>query len=210
MISIISKVSRTATWADVAEFDDLSSGDVIAITLKSGERVELEVAHDESGKRFFVFRDCLKDAHAMNPTNANAGGWRDSDMRRYAQQVFELLPDDLRAAIVPTKIVQVLNGERIECEDRLFCLSHTQVFGNGGNERLKAMEPEDSQLDIYKRRRNRVKEYGDGSRNRLYCYWWLRSPNTGYATAFGSVTSEGYGSNSYAGNSLGVCFGFCI
>lgn len=146
----------------------------------------------------------------MNTTNANAGGWRDSDMRRYAQQVFELLPDDLRAAIVPTKIVQVLNGERIECEDRLFCLSRTQVFGNGGNERLKAMEPEDSQLDIYKRRRNRVKEYGDGSHNRLYCYWWLRSPYTGYATGFNIVASEGYGSSYSASSSSGVCFGFCI
>ena len=93
----------------------------------------------------------------MNPTNTNAGGWRDSGMRRYAQQVFELLPDDLRAVIAPTQIVQVLNGERIECEERLFCLSCTQVFGNDGNERLKTMEPEDSQLDIYKRRRNRVK-----------------------------------------------------
>lgn len=210
MISIVSKVGRTATWADVAEFDDLSSGDVIAIALKSGERVELEVAHDESGKRFFIFRDCLKDTHAMNPTDTNAGGWRDSNMRRYAQQVFELLPDDLQAVIAPTKIVQVLNGERIECEDRLFCLSCTQVFGNDENERLKTMEPEDSQLDIYKRRRNRVKEYGDGSHNRRCCYWWLRSPYTGYATHFSLVNSEGYGHNTNASNSYGVCFGFCI
>ncbi len=147
----------------------------------------------------------------MNPTNTNAGGWRDSDMRRYAQQVFELLPDDLRAVIVPTKIVQVLNGERIECEERLFCLSRTQVFGNDGNERLKTMEPEDSQLDIYKRRRNRVKEYGNDSRNPRYCYWWLRSPYTGNTTYFNYVYSEGAGNNSYhASNSIGVCFGFCI
>lgn len=203
MISITSQIPRTSSWEDIVNFDSLASGDIIAITLKDGTNLDLEVAHDEKGKQFIVFRDCLPKSRAMNRTNTNVGGWRDSDMRKYAGEVFELLPDDLQAIIVPTKIVQVINGARIECADKLFCLSYTQVFG--ANRRCD--EPEDSQMDIYKRRRNRAKEFVGQSES--WCSWWLRSPYTGCATSFYTVYLEGYGGNN-ASYSNGVCFGFCI
>ena len=206
MVSVISKIGRTVSWADIVEFDSLASGDVISITLKNDERVNLEVAHDEKGEQFIVFRDCLKEPHNMNDRDTNRGGWRDCKMRKYAQEVFELLPDDLQAVIIPTTIVQCINGERIECEDKLFCLSYTQMFGK--NQRIKDMEPEDTQLDIYRLRRNRVKGYGVD--NNDYCYYWLRSPTTGYTTSFNYVYSDGASGSNGASYTNGVCFGFRI
>lgn len=207
MVSVISRISRTVSWSDIVEYNLLASGDVIPIILKNGERVDLEVAHDERGEQFFVFRDCLETRNRMNDTNANRGGWRDCRMRQYAQEFFfELLPDDLQAVIIPTTIVQCINNERIECEDKLFCLSYTQVFGERNG--YKTQEPEDTQLDIYKLRRNRVKDYG--VRSNSYCYWWLRSPSVYGTTHFCYVDSGGNYNDYGASYSGGVCFGFRI
>lgn len=73
---------------------------------------------------------------------------------------------------------------------------------------IQDMEPEDSQLDICKIRRNRIK--GWGANNNDHSTWWLRSPNTDYTTAFYSVYLEGYDTNGSASYSYGVCFGFRI
>jgi len=85
-------------------------------------------------------------------------------------------------------------------------LSYTQMFGK--NQRIKDMEPEDTQLDIYKLRRNRVKGYGVD--NNDYCYYWLRSPGTGSTANFGLVHSGGGSGSSGASGTHGVCFGFRI
>lgn len=206
MVSVLSKTARTVSWPDIIEFDFLASGDVIPITLKNGDRVDLEVAHDEKGEQFIVFRDCLKEPYNMNNRDTNRGGWRECNMRKYAQEVFELLPDDLQAVIIPTTIVQCIGGERIECEDKLFCLSYTQMSGE--YRRIKDMEPEDTQLDIYKLRRNRVKGYGVGNNN--HCCYWLRSPCSDCNTSFYGVISDGDHVYSNARNARGVCFGFRI
>lgn len=184
----------------------LASGDIIPITLKNGENIELIVAHDERGEQFLTFRDCMIEEMPMNENDTNRGGWRDCKMRSYAREVFDLLPDDLKAVIIPTKIVQCINGERIECEDKLFCLSYTQMFGS--HRCIADMEPEDSQLDIYKIRRNRVKGYGVGDNSS--CWYWLRSPFTGTTSYFNLVYSDGSNYYYYASYTLGVCFGFRI
>ncbi len=165
MVSVISKTIKTVSWADIVDSNFLISGDIIPITFKNGEQVDLEVAYDERGEQFIVFRDCLEEPHSMNRSNTNRGGWRDCWMRKYAREIYEFLPDDLQAIIVPTTIVQCIDGERIECKDKLFCLSFTQVFG--AHREYRDIEPEDSQLDIYALCRNRVKGYGVGNNN--YC-----------------------------------------
>lgn len=52
MVSVLSKTARTVSWPDIIESNFLASGDVIPITLKNGDRVDLEVAHDEKGEQF--------------------------------------------------------------------------------------------------------------------------------------------------------------
>lgn len=202
-----------AAVADGSIKEMLHSGDRIPVTLKTGENVIFEATYpeddplyagNETNKPYFVLRDCLADEHAMNKSRTNEGGWAASDMRRYLNKtIFALLPDDLQAVIAPTKITQIIDGERVECEDKLFLISKTQAFGKGS---WTEYEPDDTHLDIFKTERDRVKECG----NNGTWFWWLRSPNSSYSTNFCDVNNGG-GSGSYIANgSLGVAFGFCI
>ena len=182
----------------------LHNGDKVPVTLKTGEEVIFEATYDKNGKLFFVLRDCLEDEHVMNRNRTNEGGWAATDMRRYLNKtIFALLPDDLQAAIVPTKIVQIINGERVECEDKLFLPSKTQAFGKGD---WTEFEPEDTQFDIFAHERDRVKECG---KNGTW-FWWLRSPLSSSSTSFCGVNYYGFSFSSNAYSSNGVAFGFCI
>jgi len=208
MLNIITKTVEQSSWEEIkAAIRDgntewLHSGDMIPITLKNGEELVLDVARDESGKIIFVFHDCLNEAHVMNKRATNKGGWAKTEMRRYANSdVFALLPDDLQAVIEPTTIVQIVDGERVETNDKLFCLSRTQVFGKGW---LSEKEPEDTQLDIFKSERARVKECGDNGT----WPWWLRSANS--TGNFNTVGTSGSNTNNSANNSYGVALGFSL
>lgn len=182
----------------------LHSGDRISVTLKTGENVIFEATYDENGKLYFVLRDCLEDEHVMNKSRTNEGGWAASDMRRYLNKtIFALLPDDLQAVIAPTKIVQIIDDDRVECEDNLFLISKTQAFGKGD---WTEYEPDDTHLDIFKTERDRVKECG----NNGTWFWWVRSPVASSSTYFCLVYYTGGSSSSGAGISYGVAFGFCI
>ena len=112
-------------------------------------------------------------------------------------------PDELQALIAPTTIVQIVDGERVETEDKLFLLSKTQVFGKG---RWSEREPEDAQLLCFLREKDRVKECGDNGT----WFWWLRSPEASSSSSFAGVSSGGYGNGYYASSSYGVAFGFCL
>ena len=193
-----------AAVADGSIKEMLHSGDRIPVTLKTGENVIFEATYDENGKLYFVLRDCLEDEHAMNKSRTNEGGWAASDMRRYLNKtIFALLPDDLQAVIAPTKIAQIIDGERVECEDNLFLVSKTQAFGKGS---WTEYEPDDTHLDIFKTERDRVKECG----NHGTWFWWLRSPGSSYSTNFCGVSANGGSNTNSANSAYGVAFGFCI
>lgn len=204
------EVNQTS-WAELkaaAEAGNLNkvlhSGDTFGITLKNGEAVTLVVGTDEKGNMFFSTQDYLRDEHRMNNTMTNRGGWKATEMRRYLNEdVFALLPDDLQAVIKPTEIVQIVNGKRVETQDKLFLFSATQVFGEGS---WSANEPEDTQLDIFRREKDRVKEcntYGTW-------FWWLRSAGSHDGNDFCAVHANGrYGSYGATG-SRGVALGFSI
>lgn len=177
----------------------LKSGDTIDITLKNGELVTLVVGKDLTGSIFFITKDCLRDKHRMNPTPSIKGGWERCEMRRYLNEdVFTLLPDDLQEVIKPTPIMQIVNGNRVEVQDKLFCLSTTQVFGpdvwttNG---------PEDSRIDIFEEKACLVKHSGG---------WWLRSIYGNSNGAFYGIVSDAAYNYSIANASRGVAFGFTI
>lgn len=182
----------------------LKSGDYLPLTLKNGEDIGLEVGCDETGRFFFIFHNVMNDLHEMNEKWTNKGGWRDSNMRKYVREkVLPLLPDDLQAVIQPTKIVQVQNGVTLESEDKLFCLSATQVFGK--NDLWSDYEPEDTQIDIFHDLHARIK---NRSEDDYSYYWWLRS--AGSSTAFRFVISSGAFNGSGAGNAGGVVLGFSL
>ena len=142
VISSWESLKRAAEDGVLSEI--INEGDFIPVTLRTGEKVMFRVTHDDTGKLFFVMENCLEDEHYMNREDTTEGGWAACDMRRYINKtVFALLPDDLQAVIAPTRIVQIVNGERVVTDDKLFLLSRTQVFGEGP---WTEREPEDTQL----------------------------------------------------------------
>lgn len=196
------------TWSDLrlaadeGRLDEIViSGDYLPLILKDGQDIGLDVGKDKKGRIYFIFHNLMAKDHVMNWNWTNKGGWEASEMRRYVnEEVFQLLPDDLQEAIRPTRIIQVMDGERIETEDKLFCLSFTQVFG--GNFK-KNHEPEDTQIDIFKTEKDRVKQ-----RDGKTWYWWLRSATS--ASPFGYVYISGDSGASTANASYGVALGFCL
>lgn len=204
-------VTKQFDWVDLqrtaieGKLDSIiKTGDLIPFNLKTGEEVAVRATQDLHGKWFFVFEDCLNDTHAMNKTATNRGGWKACEMRKYLNKtVFDLLPDELQRVIVPTKIVQVLNGERVETEDKLFLPSKTQMFGKGA---WSNFEPEDAQFIYYRREKDRVKECGENGT------WWyfLRTPYSGNTVVFCGVYSGGYAYYTSASSNGGVAPGFCI
>ena len=206
---IVIKTEKLPTsWAKLKEYASagklgaiLQGGDTINITLKNGEDVALVVGKDENGTVYFICENCLHDPHEMNKVDSSTGGWSKTEMRRYLNEdVFALLPDDLQAAIKPTKIVQVVDRERVEVEDNLFCLSVTQVHGRGY---WSGFEPEDFQIDIFSKVENRLKTRKDKGEA-----WWLRSADC--SGEFRWVTAYGGGRSDLASHSHGVVFGFTI
>ena len=204
---------KESTWAELKALAEagklgevLKSGDNIPVTLKNGEEVSFDIGKDESGKVYFIMHDCLKEPKPMNSEYTNKGGWEESDMRRYLnEEVIKLLPDELQEIIKPTKIVQIWDGKRRETEDKLFLLSRTQAFGK--NKYYEAIEPNDSQIDIFNSPRERVKE-SEGCGTPVN--WWLRSPFPGNSSAFCIVNACGTACSYFAYNSYGVAPAFCI
>lgn len=209
MITLVSRLHRDIFWEDLKDFDKPKPGDQIQITLNNDENIVLDVTRDESGKLFFVANDCLAARRMMGYEN-NVSGWQGMSLRHYLNNdLYALLPEELKAMIVPTKIVQVVRGHRIECEDKIFCLSKTQVFGrdHSDGDAWATEEPEDSQLEIFKSRKNRIKPKGI---NGDVSGWWLRSPFTVGSSYFSVVASGGFHYYSHADCQYGVCFSFCI
>ena len=209
MITLVSELHRDVFWEDLADFDKPKPGDQLHVTLNNDEQVVFDVTKDESGKLFFVTNDCLATSQMMG-YETNINGWRGMSLRSYLNNdLFALLPEELRAMIVPTRIVQVVRGQRIECEDKIFCLSKTQVFGrdHGEGDVWASEEPEDTQLEIFKHRKNRIKLRGV---NGDVTYWWLRSPHAAGSSYFRLVTLEGLHDYNHADWLCGVCFSFCI
>lgn len=204
---------KESTWAELKALSEagklgevLKSGDNIPVTLKNGEEVSFDVGKDENGKIYFVMHNCLKETKPMNGGCTNKGGWEESDMREHLnKKVINLLPDELRKIIKPTKIVQVWDGKRRETEDKLFLLSRTQAFGK--HENYKAIEPNDSQIDIFENQRERVKECEEVEE--VYC-WWLRSPYCGDFGSFCYVFTCGAVGSISPYCSFGVAPAFCI
>ena len=184
--------------------DLLHNEDQISVDLKNGKTLVFDVTFDENGKLFFALNNCLDDEHSMNNRPTNAGAWKACDMRKYLNEVvFFLLPDELQSVIKPTKITQIVNGERVETEDKLFLFSKTQVFGKGS---WSKNEPDDVPLDIFRTERSRVKECGGHGT----WWWWLRSPEASSSSAFAAVYIGGNSNTGYASSTYGVAFGFCI
>ena len=205
MITITTKTTTESAWNKIREMP-LAIGTEITDTLKDGTPITFEVAALDiyGAKKVIVCKDCLPEEHVMNKRLTNKGGWKVSDMRKHMKDVLELLPDDLKAAIVPRTIKQKLSGEVVECEDLLWLLSSTEVAGAGSW--CSESDVDDQHFPLYQTEKSRVKECAHHGT----WWWWLRSPYATAATGFSSVHSYGDVGNDTAATSIGVAFGFLL
>lgn len=211
------------TWADInavgaagAASSVFNRGDKKDVTLTTGETVTLRLEdfdHDDlstSGKApmTFMMENLLAAAYNMNSSNTNVGSWSSSAMRSRMATFLAQLPADLRAVIKPVKKKSTAGNQSTTIQtttDSMWLAASVEV----GLETTGAgYKDEGTTYPLFVDNASRIKKLsnGAGSAN----YWWLRSPFTGYATHFRSVTSGGSSYTTGAGDSYGVCLGLCV
>lgn len=212
------------SWAEIASYAEAGLapfyfrvGDAKTITLKDGTSLDVRIIgfdHDTHqsgcGKLPITFEtvQTLNEDYVMNDEWTNKGGWRDSKLRRVLNSdIFDLLPDDLKAVIKPCVKWTGLGGGKDEIgtvEDKLFVLSEQEVFGR----KVYSMGGEGRWYEWYRQEDN---EYGKCKQSGERDWRWTRSPRSGGDTSnFCRVYSNGDANYGNASDSYGVSFGFCV
>lgn len=183
----------------------ISPYDEIDIPLDTGGTVTVVCAYSAPKTARFVFKDCWDEA-VMNEEPTNKTGYLKSKGRQHVlEDIWPRIVPEWQAIIKPRKMVEEIDGERVEYADPLWLPSATDVFGPSESGYWKDLD-DSFQLPIFKRERDRVKECGDEG---TYPYW-LRSVYATYTSYFGIVPADG--SYGYYGAylSLGFAPGFDI
>ncbi len=153
----------------------------------------------------FQLHDCYADTKAMNSSNTNSGGWKNSAMRTtHLPAILALMPTEVRSGIREVSKKASVGGASSTIEtvsDKLFLLSEVEIFGSTSN----SAAGEGTQYDYYKAGNSKVKK-----RNGSAAAWWERSPVASGSTHFCLVNSNGSAGFSFASNDRGVAFGFCF
>ena len=177
--------------------------DEIDIPLDTGGTVTVVCGYSDSCAARFVLKDCWDEA-VMNEEATNKGGYFKSKGRAHVLvDIWPHISQEWREIIKPRKLVEIIDGERIEYSDPMWLPSVTDVFGPS-EDGYWADEADSFQLPIFEKERDRVKECGD---NGTYPYW-LRSVYSGSTTYFRIVYTGG--SNDIAYGSYGFAPGFDI
>ena len=165
--------------------------------------------------------------HNMNPSGTykghpysygwNGDGWPGSSMYTYVNtDIYNALPENIRTAIVNTKVVSghgSTSGENnFTSTDKLYLLSAVEVWGNNANARYDTAKDLSRQMDYYSNLgvdntnySGVIKQY-NGSNS----WWWLRSANSDTANGFYYVNSNGNWNSSGATGTGGVSPAFRI
>ena len=153
----------------------------------------------------FQLHDCYADTKAMNSSNTNSGGWKNSAMRAtHLPAILALMPTEVQNGIREVSKKASVGGASSTIEtvsDKLFLLSEVEIFGST----TYSAAGEGTQYDYYKAGNSKVK-----NRNGSAASWWERSPNASNSTYFCLVYSDGCAYSNYASNAYGVAFGFCF
>ena len=139
------------------------------------------------------FVDCITN-YKMFEERTNVGGWEASIARTYLNNdIYETLPDDLKALIIDTKVISghgSTSGEtNFETIDKLYLLSTKELFGSTIYDTVNS---ETKQLDYYKKVGATSKNYSQAKKSGgTDSSWWLRSPNSVYNINFLCIYSGG-------------------
>lgn len=203
-MEITRKRTEDASWAQVKELvaaGALKVGDEISDNLLTGQKMVYVVADITEGEVKFISKDLLAERMEWNESGRNTGGFKESDLCRYLNEVvWATLPEELRAVISERECLQIVEGKEDRFMLKLWLPSEFEVFSDGW-----ASEAEEGQqFELFKDPRNRVKFDQDGER----AYWWLLSVCAGgstHACGVGYYGRAGYGSCSHALR-VPVCF----
>ena len=151
----------------------------------------------------------------MNSTNTNTGGWASCKMRTHLNKtIYPALPPFWRAIIRAVEVLSSagnMSTEITTSSDKLFLFSQAEVGFDTGSVPYKnevVADAESLTLPIFTDNASRIKKTFNGEGSTVY--WWLRSPAASSASAFCSVSSNGYSGSGGATSSSSVAFGFCI
>ena len=209
-MEIIKQISKETTWFEIAEQiksgkakEYLSVKDRIPFVLKNGQKVCAVVAainHYNKNEVIFTLEDCIAK-HRMNKNDTNEGGWKDSEMKKYLNNdIYNLLPDDLKGFITERKIIQRIKDKEYVSVDKIWLPSITEL----GNER--SIDVGDIPFPLFEDEKSRIRQI-DGET----ISYWTRSPGANNSNGFYGVYSPGvYYNGYYASYTNGVCPCFSI
>ncbi len=203
-MEITRKRTEDASWAQVKELvaaGALKVGDEISDNLLTGQKMVYVVADITEEEVKFISKDLLAERMEWNESGRNTGGFKESDLCRYLNEVvWATLPEELRAVISERECLQIVEGKEDRFMLKLWLPSEFEVFGDSWASEVE----EGQQFELFKDPRNRVKFDQDGER----AAWWVLSVCAGYSTNACYVGSYGDASNSSCSYALRVpvCF----
>ena len=209
MQTITKKRTESTDWAQVAAMaagGGLKVGDEIHDELTTGERITYAVAHITEKEVLFVSKNCMEQRVDWNESGYNTGGFKESDLCRYLNEVvWNILPEELKAVISERECLQIVDGKEERYPLKLWLPTEYEVFEDDWASEAK----EGQQFEIFKDPRNRVKLAGEeGGR----ASWWLLSVCAGHFTYACYVYHYGLATSSSCSTALRVpvCFSIKI
>lgn len=209
MQTITKKRTESTDWAQVAAMaagGGLMVGDEIHDELTTGERITYAVAHITEKEVLFVSKNCMEQRVEWNESGYNTGGFKESDLCRYLNEVvWNILPEELKAVISERECLQIVDGKEERYPLKLWLPTEYEVFEDDWASEAK----EGQQFEIFKDPRNRVKLAGEEGER---AGWWLLSVCAGYSTyaCFVSHGGGADGSSCSAALRVPVCFSIKI
>ena len=187
-MEITRKRTEDASWAQVKELvaaGALKVGDEISDNLLTGQKMVYVVADITEEEVKFISKDLLAERMEWNESGRNTGGFKESDLCRYLNEVvWATLPEELRAVISERECLQIVEGKEDRFMLKLWLPSEFEVFGDSWASEVE----EGQQFELFKDPRNRVKFDQDGER----AYWWLLSVCAGLSADACLVYDYGY------------------
>lgn len=178
--------------------------DEINITCLNGVTITIVCAYSDSDMARFIFKDCW-DKAIMNNKKINKGYNLSLGRKHVLMDIYPCLPREWKNIIKNRKIVEEIDGKRVEYSDPLWLPSATDIFGTPKNCDWEDIK-NSAQLPIFKKCQVRVKEFG----NNGVCSYWLRSTNIDNPLHFYCVLSNGDVAFQYESNINGFAPGFDI
>ena len=203
-MEITRKRTEDASWDQVKELvaaGALKVGDEISDNLLTGQKMVYVVADITEGEVKFISKDLLAERMEWNESGRNTGGFKESDLCRYLNEVvWATLPEELRAVISERECLQIVEGKEDRFMLKLWLPSEFEVFGDSWASEVE----EGQQFELFKDPRNRVKCNQEGER----ASWWLLSVCAGSSTGACRVLDSGYANSNGCAGALRVpvCF----